>query len=387
MDRIAVISQGAATVADVEVVAVRNAKHLRQFIDLPWRIYEGETNWVPPLKSDVRRLLDCRRHPYWQFSERELFLAVRGNQVVGRIAAIVDRNYNDFHQEKMGSWGFFECLDDQRSANLLLGAAEEWVRERGMNFFRGPLNPSTNYEVGMLIDGYQYPPAIMMPYNPRYYTDLVEGYGLQSEKDLLAYELLHEHVPSDRVSRLAARIRRNNNITLRSACMKNFEAELALIKEIYHASWSKNWGFVPMTDSEMDDAGRTLVRILDPDLVLFVYYHGTPAGICVIVPDINPLLKRLNGRVGLLGLIKAWRFRHQITGLRAILMGFKHEYQKLGLPLVIFDHLNELLRDRKKNYRSLELGWTLEDNEGINRFDRDIGAREYKRYRIYRKDL
>jgi hypothetical protein len=286
----------------------------------------------------------------------------------------------------MGAWGFFESIDDQRVASSLFGAAEQWARERGMDFMRGPLNPSTNYEIGMLTEGYQYPPAVMMPYNPRYYVDLAENYGLAKEKDLIALLLEPQNAPADRVGRLAARIRRNNNISIRAAKKKDFHSELALIKEIYHATWSKSWGFVPMTDSEMDHMGETLLRIIDPDLVLFVYFHGEPVGICVIIPDINPLLKRFNGKVGVLGLLTYWRYRHEVCGLRAILFGFKHEAQKVGLPLVVFDHLNHLLRE-KKHYKYLELGWNLEDNENINRFDAEIGGRPYKRYRIFRKDL
>jgi hypothetical protein len=387
MDRAALMTQGAAAVADVQLVPVRTPQQMRLFVDLPWRIYEGERNWVPPLKTDVRRILDPRRHPFWQFASRELFLAMRGDEPVGRIAAIVDRNYNEFHHERMGAWGFFECRDDQRAADSLFAAAEDWVRAQGMDFLRGPLNPSTNYDVGMLIEGFQYPPAIMMPYNPRYYIELATSYGLQKEKDLIAHLLDYANAPSERTGKLAARIRRNNNITIRSGRKKNFESELALIKEIYHASWSRNWGFVPMTDAEMDDAGQNLVRILDPDLVLFVQYNGQPVGVCLIVPDINPILKRLNGRIGLWGVFKAWRHRREITGLRAVLFGIKHEYQKLGLPLVVFDHLNQLLREEKQNYTHMELGWTLEDNDEINRYNKDIGGREYKRFRIFRKDF
>ncbi|MBX7073787.1 MAG: hypothetical protein K1X71_11625 [Pirellulales bacterium] len=377
---------GVLPVADVQITPVRTAGEMRQFIDLPWRLYEGEPNWAPPLKSEVRHLLDRERHPFWQFSERELFLAMRGNQAVGRIVAHVDRNYNEFHNERMGAWGFFESIDDQRVASSLFGAAEQWARDRGMDFLRGPLNPSTNYEIGMLIDGYQYPPCVMMPYNPRYYVDLAENHGLVKEKDLISLLLEPQNAPAERVGRLAARIRRNNNISIRAAKKKDFHSELALIKEIYHATWSKSWGFVPMTDAEMDQMGETLLRIIDPDLVLFVYFHGEPVGICVIIPDINPLLKRFNGKVGVLGLLTYWRYRHEVCGLRAILFGFKQEAQKVGLPLVVFDHLNHLLRE-KKHYKYLELGWNLEDNENINRFDAEIGGRPYKRYRIFRKDL
>lgn len=373
--------------AAIQVVPVRTPRQLRQFIDLPWKLYEGEPNWVPPLKADQRRLLDPARHPFWKFSQRELFLAMRGTEPVGRVAAIVDQNYNQFHNERMGAFGFFECARDQVAATALVDAAADWVRQRGMTFLRGPLNPSTNYEIGVLVDGFEYPPAVMMPYNPRYYPDLLTGAGLDKEKDLVSLLLEPQNRTSDRVGKLAARIRRNNNVRIRSGERKHFDRELALIKELYHASWSRNWGFVPMTDEEMDEAGKFLYRIADPDLVLFVYFHDEPVGICIILPDMNPLLKRFNGRLGLGSLLTYWRYKHEVVGLRAILFGFKHEVQKLGLPLVVFDHLNHVLREQKTQYKYLELGWNLEDNEGINRFDAEIGGREYKRYRIYRKDF
>ncbi len=309
----------------------------------------------------------------------------RGERVVGRIAAIVDGNHNQFHHERMGIWGFFECVDDRDVAHALFSEAEAWVRDKGMDFFRGPLNPSTNYEIGLLIEGFQYAPTIMMTYNPPYYAHLIESQGFEKEKDLLALLVEENDRSSQRVERLARRIMRNSHLRIRTLNLKDIKKEVELINDIYRESWSENWGFVPMTDEEVGEMAKNLARIADPDLVFFLYYQDDPAGVGLVVPDVNPLLKRLNGKIGLAGLVKIALYRKEIIGLRGMLFGVRKSYQKLGLPLVAFDYMNRT--GRKKNYQYLELGWNLEDNGAINQFDREVGGKVLKRYRIYRKDF
>ncbi|MGD9646820.1 MAG: hypothetical protein AB7U73_13985 [Pirellulales bacterium] len=370
----------------VEIVRVESRQQLREFIDLPWRIYRDEPLWVPPLKSQVRHLLDAARHPFWQHAERELFLARRQGRTVGRVAAIVDHSYNRFHDERMGIFGYFECEPDQAAADALFEAAGDWTHRRGMTFLRGPMNGSTNYELGLLIRGYEHAPTIMMPWQPPYYLDLMESCGLAKEKDLIAMLIDREHETPPRVAKLVDRIQRNHNVSIRTATRRTLDRDMALVKEIYYESWSKNWGFVPLSDEEFDESARQMARIMDPDLVLFMYHHDEPAGICVILPDMNPLLRRLNGHIGLTGVFKYLYYRHEVRGVRAILFGFKPQYRKLGLPLVAFAHLNKVLRE-KQQYHYLELGWNLEDNDDINRFDKEVGGREHKRYRLFRKEL
>ncbi len=188
------------------------------------------------------------------------------------------------------------------------------------------------------------------------------------------------------LERVAERIREKGKVRIRTAVISDFLSEIDLIKGIYDEAWSRNWGFVPMTDDELMEMGKNLVQIVDPDFAFFVYYNDEPVGFCLIVPDVNPVLRRLNGRIGLLGLAKMYLYRNEIRGLRGLLFGFKQTHQKMGLPLVAFDHVNKL-RSIKGQYRYLELGWNLEDNHDINQFEIDIGARVYKRYRVYRKPL
>ena len=375
--------------APVEVIPVTRPSEMKAFIELPWKIYAQDPNWVPPLKKEVARLLDPQVHPFWQFAEQKLFLARRGNEVVGRIAGIVDHNYNRFHDERMGIWGFFECARDGEAAAALLAAVEDWLRGQGLAFMRGPLNPSTNYEGGMLVEGYQQPPVFMMTYNPPYYPELVESCGFSKEKDLLSFWVDRHWQPPPWVERLARRINKKANIQMRPIGGRDFHTELKYVQEIYHEAWFDNWGFVPMTDAEWEEVGKYLVRVMDPDLCFFMLDGQEPIGVGVVIPDINPLLKRLNGKVGLLGWLKYLLFRREITGLRGLIFGIRNNYRQLGLPLVAFDYLFRIVLGNKKyeKYQYIELGWNLEDNDLINQWYVDGGARVNKRFRVYRKEL
>jgi len=372
--------------AGIEIITVEGGAALKEFIDLPWKIYAGYPNWVPPLKKEVRRLLDPDRHPFWEFSERILFLARRGPETVGRIAGIMDRHYNQCHNEKMGIWGFFECDDDPEAAAALFAAVETWVRQQGMTFLRGPLNPSLNNESGLLIEGFEYPPVVGMTYNPPYYLRLVDSCGFTKEKDLLAFLIDGEYRLPDWMERLAERTAQKKGVRIRHVDPQHMDAEYDLIREIYNDSWSGNWGFVPLTENEMRDIQKSVKLFAEPGLVFFIYFDDEPAAVCVIFPDVNPLLKRLNGRIGLLGLLKAFMYRRRINGLRLLMFGVKEKYRQLGLPLLAFRHIYEIGRG-KNNYQTLEMGWTLEDNESINSLIEETGAKRYKKYRIFRKPL
>jgi hypothetical protein len=372
--------------AGIEIVVVEGGSELKEFIDFPWSLYAEYPRWVPPLKKEVSRLLDPRRHPFWSSAERRLFLARRGSQVVGRIAGIIDHRYNEFHGEQMGIWGFFECADDPAAAATLFSAVETWARRKGMTFVRGPLNPSTNYEVGLLVEGFDYPPVLMMPYNPPYYSRLVESCGFAKEKDLLAFLIDGDYRLPEWMDSMAGRIARKKGIHIRLIRPKDYDAEFALIREIYNDSWSANWGFVPLSDEEMRDIQKSVVSFADPDLAFFIYCEDEPAAVCVIFPDINPLLKRLNGRIGLLGLLKALLYSRKINGLRLLMFGVKEKYRQLGVPLLAFHHIYEVVR-KKRKYQYLEMGWTLEDNEAINTLAVEASAKPYKRYRIFSKSL
>jgi len=370
----------------IEIVNVSGGSALRDFINLPWNIYAQYPHWIPPLKKEVRRMLSPDAHPFWEFAERVLFLARRGSTPVGRIAGIIDRHSNECHDEKMGIWGFFECTDDPEAAAALYSSVETWARQKGMTFLRGPLSPSLNYEAGFLIEGFEVPPTVMMAYNPPYYQRLAESCGFTKEKDLLAFTIEGEYLLPDWMERIAEKVATKKGVRIRQANLKDRDAEFALIREIYNDSWSGNWGFVPLSEHEMRDIKKSVKPFADPDLVFFIHYEEEPAAVCVIFPDINPLLKRLNGRVGPLGIAKALLYRGEINGLRLLMFGVKEKYRQLGFPLLAFRHIYAIAREKKK-FKKLEMGWTLEDNESINSLIEEAGAKPHKKYRIFRKAL
>lgn len=369
----------------VTITPVQTEADLRQFIDLPFRLYRGDPNWVPPLKKEVRAILDQQHHPFWEHARRELFLARRNNQVVGRISAQVDDNYNNLWNEKLGSFGFFETVDDQEVANALFDAAADWVKSQGMTVLRGPMSPSSNDEWGFLLEGFDRPPVLMMPYNPPYYLKLAENWGLAKAKDLLAFIKYSSKPMPERLVTLALKLRENPRITVRPVNMKDLANEMRIIKELYNASWQQNWGFSPMTDKEMDLLAKNLKSFADPGMVLLAFYDGKPAGLSITLPDMNQILARLKGRFGLLEILKFLYYKNRITGVRALVFGFKQEYRRLGLPVLLFYETE--LYGRKKGYQWCELSWNLEDNRLINDFDRELGAEVYKRYRVMEKAL
>lgn len=370
----------------VEVVPVETPRDLAEFVELPWKVYENDSNWIPPLKKEVSRLLTPGRHPFWEFSERVLFLARRGSEAVGRIAGIVDGNYNSFHSTAMGTWGFFECMNDREAARALLSHVAQWVRKRGMTFLRGPLNPSINYEIGLLTEGFEHRPTFMMPYNPPYYADMVEHAGLRREKELLSYIVDRSWSPPEWMVRLGRRLKSQSQIRVRHAVKKDLEQEVALIKRIYDESWERNWGYVPMSDAEAAEMAKNVVRIADPEIVFFIYFKDEPVAVGLAVPDINPLLKRFNGKIGITGVVKYLLYRKEINGMRGLLFGIKEEYRQLGIPFVGLDYLLGVARKTNK-YHYLELGWNLEDNDAINVIEEEGGARPFKKYAIYRKSF
>ena len=371
--------------AMVTISTVRTRKEMAEFIELPWKIYKDYPLWVPPLKSAVSQLLNRKKHPFWKFSTGEFFLAWRGKNVVGRIVALIDSNYNRYHNEQGGAWGFFECENDPEATLALFQAAEQWTSQKGMHFLRGPLNPSTNYEIGLLIQGFDKPPALMMSYNPPYYLELIHAAGFKKEKDLYSYRFTSESTLPDWLFSISDKLFKQGNVEIRYP--KKWRAEdIHLLCSVYHDCWKDNWGFVPTTKEEEIELAKTLLPILEPEFAFFIYYKDDLAGICLFLPDFNPLLERFNGKLGITALFKKVMYESEITGLRALLFGIKEQYRQIGLPLLTFKYLHDLLVKMPK-YKYAELGWSLEDNDAMNRLYEDAGLTIDKRYRIYKKEL
>jgi hypothetical protein len=370
----------------LDTIIVEKRRDLKEFVTLPWKIYAESPQWVPPLKRDVIELLDPSRHPFWNFSERILFLVKRNSVTLGRIAGIIDRNFNEYHREKSAVWGFFECIDEVDVAQALFSSVETWARQKGMTHLRGPLNPSTNYEAGMLIDGFLHRPCLMMTYNPPYYPRLVESCAFQKEMDLFSFLAERGYQAPEWMQRGVERVKKDKNIWIRPVRPREFESEASLIRKIYHDAWSDNWGFVPTTEDEFRWIAKSVARVLEKDNAFFLYYRQEPVGVGFMLPDINPLIKRLNGRFGPLGLLKILLYRREVDGVRGFMLGIKKDYQRIGLPLAAFDHLMNLARKNQK-YRYLEFGWNLESNEQMNQALLEGGLSIHNRYRIFRKAL
>ena len=236
----------------IRIETVKTKRDKNRFIKMVWPLYKDYPNWVPPLLLDRRMILDTKNNPFYRHAEIELFLAYRNAEIVGRIAAIINHNHNSFHEENIGFFGFFESMNDQNVASALIDKAKEWLKGKGVDAIRGPVNPSTNDDVGVLIDGFDKTPAIMMPYNPEYYDSLMTGSGLQKVKDLHSYYVEKDQVMSGKLPRVMEKLKQRESFTIRQLNMKDFKAELQRIKTVYNNAWSKNWGFVPMTDEEFD---------------------------------------------------------------------------------------------------------------------------------------
>ncbi|MBD5417927.1 MAG: hypothetical protein HDR50_09830 [Desulfovibrio sp.] len=367
---------------------VSTSEEFSAFIDLPWRILGGFPLWVPPLKSEDRALLTPGKHPFWETARRELFLAWRDGRPVGRIAAIVDEKYNAYAGQTCGAFGFFDCEDDPEAAHGLLAAARDWLGGEGMTYLRGPLNPSTNYTCGLLVDGFDRPPAIMMPWNPPWYTRLLESWHLRKEEDLFAYLIERKSlVLPDWLTEEVARLKAEGRFTARTSSKATMAEDIRAMLEIYRESWADNWGFSPLSPGEAERHVKELKTILDPDFFLLFFHKGEPAAGMVALPDMNPLLKRLNGKIGLSAPWHWWRARAEIRGgYRIMLFGIRPEYRLLGLPLLLLDAMLETAR-RRPDFQWVEGSWVLEDNVAIDDLIEDFSGRIVKRYRIYRREI
>jgi len=366
---------------DLQFGEIKNKQDLMAFIQLAWKIYKGDHYWVPPLIKDQLSKFSPN-HPFRSHSEMILFMADRKGQIVGRIAGIIDHHYIEFHQEKVGFFGFFESIPDQEVAERLLSKVGGWLKEHGMEKMAGPMNPSTNDECGLLVEGFDASPRLMMPYNPRYYPSLLEGFGLKKVMDLYAYWLEESFFLDDRLFRITERLtKRDPQLWLRPIRLRHLDEELTIIKEIYNDAWSKNWGFVPLTEEEIDDLSKNLKPLVVPELVLIAYLGEKPIGFSVSLPDYNEVLKHLNGKVGLLGTLKFLYYSKKIKTLRVMLLGVKRSFHKKGVEGLLY--AETFKRGIKKGYLQAECSWILENNPLMQHGLEAMGGKRYKTYRIY----
>lgn len=368
-----------------EVRPVKSRRERRAFIRLPWRLYRDSPCWVPPLLVSEKGRFNPRKNPYFDHADVELFVAWRGGEPVGRIAAHVNHAHNEYWNDTVGFFGFFECIDDASVGEALFATAAEWLRVRRRTAMRGPMNFSTNEELGFLVEGHNALPAIMMPYTHAYYLDLAERSGLRKAMDLFAWHIDTGIVDLSRYEPLAAKIQQRVGFTIRDLDMTDFWADVERIKRVYNDAWSRNWGFVPMTDREFDHFAREVKPIVRPACVQIAEKDGDPIAFCLSLPDINKILARMNGRLFPTGLFKLVFGLKKLTALRTITLGTRQAYQKRGIESVFLVEI--VRRTVAAGFRVSEMSWMLEDNRLINKPLEQMGARLSKRYRIVEMPL
>ena len=365
-------------------------RDLARFFDVADRVYRGDRNWVAPLRDDVAKVFS-EKNPFFDHAEIQLFVARRAGEDVGRIAAVLDQHHNEFHGEKTAFFGFFESDNDSAVSAALFDAAETWGKERGMEVLRGPANPSLNDEAGLLVEGFDSPPVLMMTYNPRYYVDLVEAAGFRKAKDLIAAWFEVGPEPLEHFRRINDRVRRRaQDVIVRKISKKSLAADLPKVREVYNAAWEKNWGFVPMTPEEMDFMAKRLKPLLDEDFLFLAEVRRPdgslePIAFMLSLPDYNTAIAPLKGRLFPFGWLKFLLGMKKIKTIRVITLGIKQDYRMRGIQSLMFEQgLREAL---KRGYTGCEVSWMLEDNELVLRSVRLWGGRPYKTYRMYEKKL
>jgi len=375
-----------SSAVSIRPIELGNRKQLKTFIKFPWRIYSGDPNWVPPLILDQLQFFTPGRNPYFSHSAARLFMAFRGDEPVGRISAHENNQHIRVHRDGAGFFGFFECIDDQAVANALFDSASTWLSERGLKTLRGPVSFSVNHEVGLLLDAFDEPPLVRMTYNPPYYAGLMDGYGLQKIQDLYAYVMFESEAIPERLRAISDRALEDPKLVVRTVNVRDFENEMARIKKIYAEAWSENWGAVPLTEDEFDHLVGELRLIYDRDMSFIAEYDGEPAGMSLVLPDMNQAVKKAGGRLFPLGLLKMLWQRRKINAWRMPLLGVRQEHRLRGIE-VVFCCRTYAVAKTKRNYRKGEMSWILEGNTAANAVLKRLGARRSKTYRIYEKPL
>ncbi len=363
-------------------------RDVSRFLNVSYEIYRGDPNWVAPLLMDLK-LVFTKKNPLFTHAEMTLWVATRDGRDVGRIAAIIDRTHNEVQKDSAAFFGFFESINDPGVSRLLFQAATDWSRAKGMRRMLGPMNPTSNDECGLLVDGFDSPPVFMMTYNPRYYVDLVAAEGYRKAKDLLAYDMGTKECPLDRLERIAAIARRRHpEVSYTPVRAKTLTRDLGKVKEVYNAAWEDNWGFVPMTDAEIDFMASRLKPLLLEGLLWVAETKDEPVGFLLGLPDFNVAIKPLRGRLltpKLLGFIPYLLGWKRPKRLRAITLGVKAGYRNRGLEAVM---LAESYRAAiKMGFTDIESSWILENNTMMCRIIETFGGRVYKTYRLYEKDI
>lgn len=368
--------------AALTIDRARSGAALRKFLGFPYQLYRGHPYWVPPLRMAEKALMNQRKNPFFQHAKAEHFLARRGGRVVGRVAAVTNQLHNDTHEDSVGFFGFFDVVEgDQEAATALIEAAREWCGAEQRLPMRGPVCYSTNDVCGVLVDGFDQHPKLLMPYNRPDYDALLTGAGLLPVKDLLAYRIPTEIEVPERFQRVVTRRLERTGTTLRPLDLSSFEKEVRILKDLYNRCWERNWGFVPATDAEFDHAAKDLKMLVDPELSCVAERDGQPLGFSVFLKDLNEALVGLNGRLLPFGWVRLLRGLKRVRWRRCVLLGVVPEARGGAINEAFFIHAIETAK--RTGIPGAEAGWVLEDNAAMRRPIEAVGSTISKRYRMY----
>ncbi len=373
----------------MKIVPVLSKKDLMKFIKLPFTLYKNDPYWVAPLIMEQKKLFDPKKNPYFEHSEVQLFLAYKDNKLAGRISAHSNTLHNKTHNDKIGFFGFFESIDDQEVADALFDTAYHWLKDKGFDTMRGPMNLSVNDECSLLVGPFDSSPVVMMTYNPQYYVALYENAGMKKAMDLYAY---HVDVikPPERLERLVKKIEKRGHFTIRTLSANNkkeLKKDIAKIFHVYEKAWEDNWGYVPMSATEFDLLVDNLMPIVRPEFIYIAEIDGEAAGFSVTLPDYNFILKKIKGKLLPFGWLKFLIYKNKIPGLRVPIMGVLDKYKNRGIDVVFYYRSFKTAYEHKNPYTDGELSWVLETNSMMNKISRSVSAELYKTYRIYDKKI
>jgi GNAT superfamily N-acetyltransferase len=362
-----------------------SASDRRRFIEVEFGLNRHDPLWVPPLRLDRMAMLNPRKNPFFEHAEVAHFVAVRDGRDVGRIAAVRNRLHEEIHGEGVGFFGFFETVEEPGTARALLDTAATFARERGLETIRGPASYDSNEVFGALIEGFDAPPMVMMPYNRPTLPPLIEAAGFRKARDLLAWWLTPDAMP-ERIRKIAARVAKRAGVTLRPIRKDRFDEEVGIVRDLYSRCWERNWGFVPLTDAEIQAKARDLRRIVVPDLVLFAEVEGSPVGFVMALPDINQALLPLrSGRLFPFGLFRLLRGLRRVDHVRILTLGLRPEFRNRGLEAAMYVRIFD--RGTELGYVLGECSWILEDNAAMNGGIEACGGRIARRYRVYEREV
>ncbi len=372
---------------DVVIVKPSTFRQRRAFLNFPFKLYKDDPNWVPNLRMDEKGLVGFTHHPFYERNRCQAFLAYRGKEVVGRIVAIYNVGHLERYKDGVGFWGFFDTIDDEEVSKALFGAVEDWLREKGCVTMRGPVNPSLNHTVGLLIDGFDSPPYFMMTYNPRYYERLVENYGFKKSQDLYSFWGEIGMLPKVREKYLVPcqHIQEMTGAVVRCVDRKHFGKDVERFLEIYNQSLTNTWGFVPISQAELKDMAFGMKFLIDPELVIGVEINGELVGAAFCLLDFNPRIRAIKGRLFPFGFIRLLWGKRKIKRMRIISTNVLPEYQMLGLGLVLVNGL--VPRTLEWGIEEAEFSWVLESNDYSRGSLTRGGAIINKTYRVYDRPI